>query len=178
MLFTIWFLPTFLVIQLGMIWGFAPELCRQTFGLSSALPLCSFCEPLFPYPSGAPAQNQTKVTSLTEREGFEPSVRRKLVQRISNQPLSTTQPSLLCIFAFVHTPHHPSRPKHLCPLSFVLCKRKSPQMALPFHSLVWKGTKKSNHPGTKLMFPARLPTSLSTSSEFHSQVRDGLAWFH
>jgi hypothetical protein len=38
--------------------------------------------------------------------------------------------------------------------------------------------KKKNHPGTKLMFPARLPTSLSTSSEFHSQVRDGLAWFH
>ena len=37
---------------------------------------------------------------------------------------------------------------------------------------------KKNHPGTKLMFPARLPTSLSTSSEFHSQVRDGLAWFH
>jgi phage gpG-like protein len=38
--------------------------------------------------------------------------------------------------------------------------------------------RKRNHPGTKLMFPARLPTSLSTSSEFHSQVRDGLAWFH
>jgi hypothetical protein len=35
-----------------------------------------------------------------------------------------------------------------------------------------------NHPGTKLKFPARLPTSLSTSSEFHGQVRDGLAWFH
>jgi hypothetical protein len=39
-------------------------------------------------------------------------------------------------------------------------------------------TELKNHPGTKLMFPARLPTSLSTSSEFHSQVRDGLAWFH
>ena len=38
--------------------------------------------------------------------------------------------------------------------------------------------RKKNHPGTKLKFPARLPTSLSTSSEFHSQVRDGLAWFH
>ncbi len=37
---------------------------------------------------------------------------------------------------------------------------------------------KNDHPGTKLIFPARLPTSLSTSSEFHSQVRDGLAWFH
>jgi hypothetical protein len=41
-----------------------------------------------------------------------------------------------------------------------------------------KLAKKKNHPGTKLKFPARLPTSLSTSSEFHSQVRDGLAWFH
>jgi hypothetical protein len=41
-----------------------------------------------------------------------------------------------------------------------------------------KKWRKRNHPGTKLMFPARLPTSLSTSSEFHSQVRDGLAWFH
>lgn len=38
--------------------------------------------------------------------------------------------------------------------------------------------KKEDHPGTKLNFPARLPTSMSTSSEFHSQVRDGLAWFH
>ena len=35
--------------------------------------------------------------SFSEREGFEPSVRIELVQRISNQPLSTTQPSLLCI---------------------------------------------------------------------------------
>ena len=41
-----------------------------------------------------------------------------------------------------------------------------------------KSLKKKNHPGTKLIFPARLPTSLSTSLEFHSQVRDGLAWFH
>jgi hypothetical protein len=41
-----------------------------------------------------------------------------------------------------------------------------------------KKSKNKNHPGTKLIFPARLPTSLSTSSEFHSQVRDGLAWFH
>ncbi len=32
---------------------------------------------------------------FSEREGFEPSVRIELVQRISNQPLSTTQPSLL-----------------------------------------------------------------------------------
>ena len=37
---------------------------------------------------------------------------------------------------------------------------------------------KKDHPGTKLMLPARLPTSPSTSKEFHSQVRDGLAWFH
>jgi hypothetical protein len=41
-----------------------------------------------------------------------------------------------------------------------------------------KKFKKKNHPGTKLIFPARLPTSLSTSLAFHSQVRDGLAWFH
>ena len=41
-----------------------------------------------------------------------------------------------------------------------------------------KRGKKKNHPGTKLIFPARLPTSLSTSLAFHSQVRDGLAWFH
>jgi hypothetical protein len=41
-----------------------------------------------------------------------------------------------------------------------------------------KSSRKKNHPGTKLIFPARLPTSLSTSFEFHSQVRDGLAWFH
>jgi hypothetical protein len=33
--------------------------------------------------------------TFSEREGFEPSVRIELVQRISNQPLSTTQPSLL-----------------------------------------------------------------------------------
>ncbi len=44
-----------------------------------------------------------------------------------------------------------------------------------------RGAKKKieeDHPGTKFNFPARLPTSMWTSSEFHSQVRDGLAWFH
>ena len=41
-----------------------------------------------------PGPERKKVKNQTEREGFEPSVRKKLVQRISNQPLSTTQPSL------------------------------------------------------------------------------------
>jgi hypothetical protein len=35
-----------------------------------------------------------RIFQKSEREGFEPSVRKKIVQRISNQPLSTTQPSL------------------------------------------------------------------------------------
>ena len=42
-------------------------------------------------------------TTFSEREGFEPSVRIELVQRISNQPLSTTQPSLLCIEPFLNS---------------------------------------------------------------------------
>ena len=55
------------------------------------------------------------MNSFSEREGFEPSVRIELVQRISNQPLSTTQPSLLFIlllfYAFaLHFFLHPFAP--------------------------------------------------------------------
>ena len=180
-----------------------------------------------------------KKYSVSEREGFEPSVRRNLVQRISNQPLSTTQPSLHFGFVFFSailcwTVSKRTTAKLVCttgayqkkfflrektllflekqntllflPLLF-LEKKKAFSLFFCF-SFFWKknfslskswwpegkikqkrgkknkkfkqkrSSKKKNHPGTKLIFPARLPTSLSTSSEFHNQVRDGLAWFH
>ena len=70
----------------------------------------------------------------------------------------------------------------LFPLFWLCSKKKKNERIFPFSMLDWicKGEKgrKKDHPGTKLLFPARLPTSWSTSSAFHSQVRDGLAWFH
>ena len=87
---------------------------------------------------------------------------KKLVQRISNQSLSTTQPSL-----------QPWRSFEAVGFYYVYCSPnpEGKQWGFFWRVIPWEDV---NLLGTRLNFPTRLPISWSIPQPFHNQVRDGV----
>ena len=120
-------------------------------------------------PIGFCSEHLFGTVFCSEREGFEPSVRKSSYNGLA---ISRFRPLSHLSFFLNFTTEEQTNP-NASPSNYAC--RTAPRK---WRNAEPKLAKKKNHPGTKLKFPARLPTSLSTSSEFHSQVRDGLAWFH
>ena len=108
-------------------------------------------------------QEEKKIVQKSYRRERDSNPRyKKLVQRISNQSLSTTQPSLQPWLSF-----------EAAGLYYVYC---SPNPEGKQWGVFWRilSSEDANLLGTRLNFPTRLPISWSIPQPFHNQVRDGV----